>query len=182
MLEFSNEELLHEKSYTDEEIKTAALIVHPSILWRYWLVAEEIVFVFEQWSNFTQLKTPIVDESGNEFWDSEWYYMAQRVADLEIKKLIAFCSWWKYLSKKSAYLHPELLDKDPFNRIKYMRKAIKFKFDNNPHLKQLLLETWEKDIIEYTYWGDIFFGVDCNTKKWANILWKLLVEYRNANR
>jgi predicted NAD-dependent protein-ADP-ribosyltransferase YbiA (DUF1768 family) len=63
-----------------------------------------------------------------------------------------------------------------------MRNAIREKFDNNLELKQELLSTWDKEIIEYTYWGDVRFGINQDTLKWKNILWKLLMEYRDNNK
>jgi predicted NAD-dependent protein-ADP-ribosyltransferase YbiA (DUF1768 family) len=60
-----------------------------------------------------------------------------------------------------------------------MRNAIREKFDNNPKLKEELLNTWNKLIIEYTYWRDIRFWIDQETLRWMNILGKLLMEYRD---
>ena len=44
------------------------------------------------------------------------------------------------------------LEQDEKKRIEYMRNAIREKFDNNPELKEELLATGDKKIIEYTYW------------------------------
>jgi predicted NAD-dependent protein-ADP-ribosyltransferase YbiA (DUF1768 family) len=63
-----------------------------------------------------------------------------------------------------------------------MRNAIREKFDNNPKLKEELLNTWNKLIIEYTYWRDIRFWIDQETLRWMNILGKLLMEYRDNIR
>ena len=38
----------------------------------------------------SKLKNPIIDEYGNEFWNSEGYYMSLRTNDLDIKKKILF--------------------------------------------------------------------------------------------
>lgn len=176
---YSNKQLLQSKTYAPDEIKEAALIIHPKNLKKYNLKIDEISQIFEEWSNFTVLKNPIVDKYWNEYRDSEWYYMAQRIESLSIKKLIAFSSFGFWLSKKAAYLYEWLLDKNPLQRIKYMRKAIKEKFDNNPDLQKLLLETNNRQIIEYTYRWDIFFGIHNGDNTWANILGKLLMEYRD---
>jgi predicted NAD-dependent protein-ADP-ribosyltransferase YbiA (DUF1768 family) len=61
-----------------------------------------------------------------------------------------------------------------------MRNAIREKFDNNPKLKEELLNTWNKLIIEYTYWRDVRFWIDQETLRWMNILGKLLMEYRDS--
>ena len=171
--------LLQEKQFSKEEIQNAAIIMHPNAKW-YNIKAEEISQVFEEWSNFTPLKKPIEDEFGNKFRDSEWYYMAQRTNDPETKEMIAFLSIWHGLAKKSTQLYP--LEQDEIKRIEYMRNAIKNKFDENAVLKEKLMSTWDREIIEYTYRKDTFFGIDQNTLKGKNILWKLLMEYRDNNR
>ena len=52
--------------------------------------------------------------------------------------------------------------------------------DNNPELREELLKTWNKTIIEYTYRKDTRFWIDQSTLKGMNILGKLLMEYRNS--
>jgi len=58
------------------------------------------------------------------------------------------------------------LEQDEKKRIEFMRNAIREKFDNNPELKPELLATWNKEIIEYTYWWDTRFWIEQNTLKW----------------
>ena len=172
-----NNELKTIREYTKEEIRNSAIIMHPNFE-GYDITINDICMLFEEWSNFTTLNSPIYDNQWNEFWDSEWYYMAARTKDSEIKKMISFLSIWYGLSRKSRKLFD--LDQKFDNRIVYMREAIKKKFDANPHLKEKLLQTWDMQIVEYTYWWDVFFGIDQKTMKWANILWKLLMEYRHS--
>ena len=74
------------------------------------------------------------------------------------------------------------LEQDEGKRIEFMRNAIREKFDNNPELKAELLATWDRQIIEYTYRWDVRFGINQNTWKWKNVLWKLLMEYRDNNK
>jgi len=59
------------EQYSRLQIQEAALIIHPSIMERYHITREEFAQVFEEGSNFTQLKTPISDAFGNQFFDSE---------------------------------------------------------------------------------------------------------------
>jgi predicted NAD-dependent protein-ADP-ribosyltransferase YbiA (DUF1768 family) len=148
------------KQYSPEEIGDAALIIHPKAK-GYNIKEEEIAQVFEKGSNFTQLKTPLVDEWGNEFWDSEGYYMACRTQDPAIKQAIAFLSTGWGLSTKARNLFP--LEQDEDKRIEYMRKTLKLKYDTNPDLKELLMQTKPREIIEYTYRGDTLFGIDQET-------------------
>ena len=180
-MKYSNEELLHEEQFTKWEILSAALIVHPRQK-QVNLTKEELgkALVFEHWSNLTPLKNPIIDEYWNEYWCSEWRYMSQRVDDLWAKKIIAFLSTWFLLATKARKLYN--LEQDEEKRIEYMRNAIREKFDNNPELKEELLATWDREIIEYTYRWDTRFWIDQNTLKGMNILWKLLMEYRDNNK
>ena len=180
-MRFSNEKLLTEEQFTKWDILDAALVTHPCSK-QINLTKEELgqTLIFENGSNLTLLKNPIIDEYGNGFRCSEWYYMAQRVGDLWAKKIIAFLSTGFWLAMKARQLYD--LEQDEGKRIEFMRNAIREKFDNNPEMKAELLATWDKEIIEYTYWGDIRFGINQNTWKWKNILWKLLMEYRDNNK
>lgn len=168
--------LLHEEQYSAEDITHAALIVHPTLS-GYNITKDQIAHLFEEWSNFTHLKQPIYDEHNNEFRDSEWYYMAKRTNNTEIKKMIAFLSIWYWLSRKARKKY--ILEQDLEKRALFMQEAIAKKFDTNEDLQILLMNTWQRVIIEYTYRNDTFFGIDQHTLRWMNVLWKLLMEYRD---
>ena len=180
-MQYSNESLLTEESFSKNEILDAALVTHPHSK-QINLTKEELgqILIFENGSNLTLLENPIIDEYGNEYRCSEWYYMAQRVEDLWAKKIIAFLSTWFGLAMKARKLYD--LEQDEEKRIEFMRNAIREKFDNNPELKAELLATGDRQIIEYTYRWDVRFGINQNTWKWKNILWKLLMEYRDNNK
>lgn len=180
MIKKTYRELLSQEIYVMDDILNWALIIHPNKIEKYWLKNEEISMIFEEWSNFFPLKNKIIDEFGNLYWDSEGFYMSQRVKSLKIKEIISHFSMAQKMSKKIAYMYEAYLDKDIHNRIKYMRKAIKAKFDVNLDLRTVLIQTWDKEIIEYTYWWDTTFGVCHKTKNGSNILWKLLMEYRDS--
>lgn len=172
------QELLRPRTYTREEIAGAAIILHPKHIEKYGVSAPEVGMVFEQGSNFTRLRNPIVDEKGNAYYDSEAYYMAQRFSDPTVRKMIALCSTQKHFSKKAAYLLQDQMETDPEKRVVYMRNALREKFLNNPSLKRTLLRTGERDIIELTYWNDRFFGISHEDLTGSNVLGKLLVETR----
>lgn len=172
------ESLLNKRKYESEELQEAAVIVHPKIIENYGVTLDKIWMVFEEGSNFTQLQNPIIDEFWNKFWDSEWFYMAQRFSNPDIKWFIAFCSQWKGLSKKAAYEFKNEITNHPEDRIEAMRLALREKFMRNLELQRVLLATGRRDIIELTFWGDDFFGIKHDTMIGANILGKLLVETR----
>jgi len=166
------------ESYTPERIKQAYLIIHPNVLERYQITRWEFHDTFERGSNFSHLKYPIEDTYWNTFEDSEWYYMAQRFDDLEIKKEIAAASKIKNTSKKVAYKYKEIMNINNHDRIEFMRQAIQQKYDNSLWRQNMLKKTWDREIIEFTYWWDEFFGISHDKRQWRNILWKLHMEYR----
>lgn len=135
--------------------------------------------LFIEWSNFQQLENPLEDDHGNLFYDSEWLYMAGRTDDLEIKKQIAEMS--KTFGKaRSARVHfKDHLEMDLSKRVKIMKNAVWQKFDRNPKLKEKLMRTWNKQIIEYTYRWDELFWINQETLIGRNTLWKLLMQYRD---
>jgi hypothetical protein len=63
MKKFTNSELLHEESFTKQEILDAALITHPKAK-QCNLTSEDLeqVLIFENGSNLKLLKNPIYDE------------------------------------------------------------------------------------------------------------------------
>ena len=73
-----------------------------------------------------------------------------------------------------------------FDRIKLsvMETGLRAKFDQNPDLRQKLIDTFPAMLVEGNTWGDVFWGVDLHTRKGENHLGKLLMklrdEYRNA--
>jgi len=165
--------------YPPERIQEAQLILHPGILERYEITLEEFHWVFARGSNFSQLKYPIVDKHGLEYWDSEWYYMSQRFDDIEIKRAISIASQKKWQSKKAAYKYKDIMNHDENDRIAFMRKAIWEKHDRSTWRQWLLRDTWDREIIEFTFWNDQFFGISHDTRMGRNILGKLLMEYRD---
>ncbi len=86
--------------------------------------------------------------------------MAARSDDPEVKKAIAELSKTYSHARKARILFQDQLDQDIGRRAEYMRKAVQDKFDMNPKLREILLATGDKQIIEYTYWGDRNFGID----------------------
>lgn len=128
-------------------------------------------------SNFHQLKNPIRDEFGNEYWNSEGYYMALRTNDKAVKKEIAESS--KQGGKEArAARRKYQLDMDENRRAEYMLRAVRAKFAANSELASQLTETGDNEIIEKNHWKDDLFGVPDDTRKGANVLGKSLMKVR----
>lgn len=168
-----------EETYSDERLQDAYLILHPDVLELYNITRTKYFEAYPRASNFSHLKYPIVDEHGLSYHDSEWYYMAQRFGDVATKEEISIGSQEKWGSKKVAYKYKGSMNNDPHDRIEFMRNAIREKFNGSKWRNEMLLDTWEREIIEFTYWWDDFFGICDKTRTWRNILGKLLMEYRD---
>jgi ribA/ribD-fused uncharacterized protein len=61
-----------------------------------------------------------------------------------------------------------------------MRYLLKLKFDNNPELKEKLLATGDRPIVEYNTWNDTYWGVNISTGVGENVLGKLLIDLRRT--
>lgn len=71
-------------------------------------------------------------------------------------------------------------------KLNVMKYALIKKFNNNPELRNLLLETGDAELIEGNYWHDNFWG-NCSCEKCKNIkgqnhLGQLLMEIRAEYR
>lgn len=179
-MKYTINKLMNKRTYTQEEINNSALIVHPDLIDNYGIRIEEILHVFEEWSNYTILENPIFDEeTWLYFYDSESYYFSLRTDDLEKKKRFSEISQIQSYSQRWSLYKRDWLNCDPIFRIEAMRKALKPKFDNNIRLQELVKKTKWMQIIEFTYWNDQFFWIDHLQRFWSNILWKLIMEYRD---
>jgi hypothetical protein len=78
--------------------------------------------------------------------------MSQRVESLTLKRKISEASKVKGQSKKQAYKYKELLNQNEQDRIEFMRNAITQKYNGSKWRNAQLLETGNREIIEFTYW------------------------------
>ena len=60
--------------------------------------------------------------------------------------------------------------RDDWEQIKLiiMEKGVRAKFNQNPDLKQLLIDTGDQVLEERNRWKDTFWGIDLNTNKGLN--------------
>lgn len=66
-------------------------------------------------------------------------------------------------------------------KVNVMRQYLMQKFAD-VELRKKLLETGNKELVEGTYWGDTFWGIDLHTGQGENVLGKLLMEERERIR
>jgi len=67
-------------------------------------------------------------------------------------------------------------------KIGIMTDLARMKFENNPHLAHLLLETYDEMLLEGNWWGDHFWGVDRKTHFGENHLGRILMQIRGELR
>ena len=67
-------------------------------------------------------------------------------------------------------------------KIDVMRYGLKMKFDQNPDIKQKLIDTRSMFIEEGNKWNDLYWGVDLHSGNGNNVLGKLLMELRREYR
>lgn len=108
------------------------------------------------------------------FKTNEHFYQAMKTIDNEEKQEIINCdspNCAKKFGQKCSI-------REDWNSIKLdiMKIGIRNKFNQNPIIKQYLIDTGDEELIEGNYWGDKFWGV-CNGEG-KNWLGKLLMELR----
>lgn len=174
----SDETLMNYKVYSQQEIDNAILILSwdADDMHKFDVVRDEL---FAELSNYYQLENPLYDEFNNEYYDSEGLYMALRTNNQAARKEIATMSKHFGKARKARKIYGDILEQDELKRVHIMRQVVKQKFDNNPMLQQFLYNTWDNEIIEYTFWWDRLFGIDQSDKWWRSVLGKLQMEYRD---
>lgn len=157
-------------------------------------------------SNAEMLVNPIVDELGLEYYTVEAFYQANKVANTgDVEKVKQYRK--RFAGKKvmdkdkpaTNYKGKEIIltgkwareegKKLPLRndwaevRVSVMREAIKQKFDKNPTLRNKLLNTGNKQLVEYITWrtDNLFWGISSVSRKGSNVTGKLLEEYRKVS-
>lgn len=130
---------------------------------------------FYEFSNFYfNSKDEIKDEFGFSYHSMENYFQASKTLNKDERIPFQFST--AYISK---FMGKNLKLRDDWEEIKYdiMFKGLEQKFSNDK-LKKLLLSTGDKQIIEWTWWGDKIWGMCSKTNTGANALGKLLMKLR----
>jgi hypothetical protein len=79
--------------------------------------------------------------------------------------------------KRYAHQHPMVPEWDQI-KLAVMERGLRAKFDQNPDLKQKLIDTDDGLLQETNSWKDGFWGVDIKTGKGFNHLGRLLMQLR----
>lgn len=121
-------------------------------------------------SNMWLLNVPIVHE-GIQYPSSENLYQALKVEHQNERSFIASLS--PSDSKKLRLPRHQ-------NAEMHMRLAVRLKFDSNPDLKQMLIDTGDKLLVEGNWWNDDYWGVNKNSGVGRNLLGIILMDVRSS--
>ncbi len=95
----------------------------------------------------------------NKLWPtSEHYYQAQKFIDESLQELIRNATSPGIAAQLGRNKHLPL--RNDWDKIKYdvMLRALHAKVSQHNDVRELLLSTGDKEIIEYAPWGDIYWG------------------------
>jgi len=133
---------------------------------------------YEEFSNFHILKNYIKDKAGYEYISVEHFYQAKKSNDPSVWEMF---STKNNLTVSEAKKQGQCLEiRSDWETVKYyvMYEGLKQKYSKNPELRELLLSTADKQIIEYCWWNDQVWGMFSKTDTGCNALGKLLMTLR----
>jgi ribA/ribD-fused uncharacterized protein len=83
-------------------------------------------------------------------------------------------------SKKVWKTLPTLYTPENWDKIKYniMARILAEKFGTNAQIREMLVNTGNKDLSEYNWWQDTYWGYDVNKNEGQNNLGKILMKIR----
>lgn len=105
----------------------------------------------------------------------------------DIQKKIKNCNGvcGNFNAKKIGDSHSELIkDIKDHQKVNLIKKVIRLKYQQNQHCKDYLLNTGNKELVEFAYWGDSFWGCTLKDNKFIgeNNTGKILMEIREELR
>lgn len=134
---------------------------------------------YYEFSNFHHLKSPLVVD-GISYPTVEHFYQAQKTIILEERRKIAEApnpTAAKKMGRKISI-------REDWEQVKWdvMYQGVKYKFESDEALKELLLSTNDRWIVEWTWWGDKVWGMHSLDSKGNNALGKILMRVRRELR
>jgi ribA/ribD-fused uncharacterized protein len=116
------------------------------------------------------------------FWYStvEHYYQSQKTLDLYEGLAIREAS----SPTEARTLGSKVTLRADWHEIKLdvMRNGVRAKFEQNPALRQRLIDTGDEELVEGNHWGDEYWGVNERTNHGENWLGRILMEVRKQLR
>lgn len=129
-------------------------------------------------SNFTYFEKPM-NYYGLVFQTNEHFYQAMKFPIGSNLRYKISTHPSKGLKKQINSLKSEWRSDWEDIKLDVMLYGLRYKFtNNNPILKQKLIDTGDLHLVEYNYWNDKFWGVCLKTGEGENHLGKLLMQVR----
>jgi GTP cyclohydrolase II len=121
----------------------------------------------QPWGEFSNFSQHAVYLQGKIWRTTEHFYQAQKFTDQELQERIRTAASPMLAKEIASQLEVKYLQEDWYNKKEQaMWQAITAKFTQHPELKELLLSTEQRNIIEHTnndsYWGDAEDGSGLN--------------------
>ena len=119
---------------------------------------------------------------GIDFPTVEHAYQASKFRDTATRLTIAAAPTPGHAKRAGRHFGPDLEYLGPdweSKKVEVMRQCLELKFQI-PHLREMLLDTGDEELIEGNHWGDRFWGVCAGTGE--NWLGRLLMERRQIVR
>ena len=116
-----------------------------------------------------------VEYDGIVYKNNEAAFQAQKVLDPEIRKQFA-----EYNPSKAKSLGRKVDLRPDWEEVKLglMYEIVKAKFEQNDDLRELLMQTGNKILVEGNNWNDVFWGMSIKTGLGKNHLGKILMRVR----
>ncbi len=127
-------------------------------------------------SNFTFFEAPLVYQE-MKFPTNEHFYVAMKTKDVEVRKQVS-----EHPLKGVKKFGQTLTVREDWKgiRLGVMLYGLRYKFsENNPILRQKLIDTGDQELQEGNYWNDKFWGVCLKTGEGENNLGSLLMQVRD---
>lgn len=122
----------------------------------------------------------IIQVNGKQWSSLEHAYQAAKTVDPDWQERIRVAENPK-LAKRLGQACPKHIGWDG-SRVHVMRELLRIKFAPTSQLADLLLLTFEEELVEGNFWHDNYWGscicYNCSSKQKSNNLGKLLVEVR----
>ncbi len=130
-------------------------------------------------SNFWFFGKPM-QYQGMKFPTNEHFYVAMKTKDVSIRKQVS-----EHPLKGVKKFGQGITIREDWDDIKLnvMLYGLRYKFSKaNPVLRQQLIATGDKGLVESNWWGDDFWGFCLKTEQGENNLGKLLMQVREEIR
>jgi hypothetical protein len=141
---------------------------------------EPVLFYGGQWGCFSNMSSYAVEMEGILFMTSEHAYQYSKFSDADIKEKIKNARSG-YEAKMIAVENADLISLDWNERsLEVMEQILRLKLAQHPHIKDKLIETGDRDIIEasptdsFWGWGSDKKGENHHGKIWMKLRKELL--------